>query len=457
MHRSQWLMLFLLLSLSRHPARGGENWPSWRDRAATEVARAFVRPCTGMELKGPTSVGRRNFREKDIPRPLFGISTCSSRPACPTVRHDCCSVWTVPVAPSFRQQTVLSALLESKHPLNSYATSTPATDGNSVFVSFLDVEPTQVAAPNVGEARLIHPGQIVVAAFDYAGVEVDGAPSPQHHGFASSSVLFENKVILNGDHDGDSFLIAVDKETGETAWRTPRLHEHRSYATPICREIRGQQQLVLSGSQHIAAFDPVAGNLIWHVEGPTEQFVASMVFDGRLFFAVGGYPTHHVIAIDPTGTGNVTQTRVAWHVTDARCYVPSPVVVDRYLIVADDRGTANCFDTQSGKRLWQTRMGKHYRASLVTAKGLVYFTADDGITKILRPDVSPRSSPSMNSAKTPTHLRRCPSTSCSCVANSTCSASARMNLPRHLTERSKLAMMLCGEELTSETLANATQ
>jgi outer membrane protein assembly factor BamB len=81
----------------------------------------------------------------------------------------------------------------------------------------------------------------------------------------------------------------------------------------------------------------------------------------------------------------VTDTHVVWHSTAAKCYVPSPVVVGDYLIVADDRGTANCFNTQTGERHWQERLGKHFSASPVTAGGLVYLTADDGLTKIVRP------------------------------------------------------------------------
>jgi outer membrane protein assembly factor BamB len=91
------------------------------------------------------------------------------------------------------------------------------------------------------------------------------------------------------------------------------------------------------------------------------------------------------MAIRPDGNGNVSKTHVAWHVTNAVCYVPSPVVVDKYLLVADDRGTANCFDTATGKRHWQARLGKHYSASLTVADGLVHFLADDGITKIVQP------------------------------------------------------------------------
>ena len=290
------------------------------------------------------------------------------------------------------QETVLTAGLESKHALNSYASSTPATDGERVFVSFLEPSDEQVVAPNVGSERLIYRGTMVVAAYDFQG-NCDWVVRPggfiSAHGFCSNPVPYRDTIIVNGDHDGDSFIVALDKGTGKIRWKTKRRHQTRSYGTPIIREIGGQPQLVLCGSKCVAAFDPDSGKPIWHVEGPTEQFVASMVYDGTHFFAVGGYPTHHVIAIDPRGKGDVTDTHVAWHVTNVRSYVPSPVLVDQFLLIADDRGTANCFDVSTGDRLWQTRMGKHFSASLTAVNGLVYFMADDGVVSVVRPGMKP--------------------------------------------------------------------
>ena len=98
-----------------------------------------------------------------------------------------------------------------------------------------------------------------------------------------------------------------------------------------------------------------------------------------------GFPTYHVLGIRPDGKGNVTDTHVAWHATNAKCYVPSPVLCDGYLIVADDRGTANCFVAATGERMWQERLGKHFSGSLVAAGGLAYLIADDGTTKVVRP------------------------------------------------------------------------
>jgi hypothetical protein len=144
-------------------------------------------------------------------------------------------------------------------------------------------------------------------------------------------------------------------------------------------------QMVLSGSQCVASFDPHDGSRNWEIDGPTEQFVASMVYDGKLFFMTCGYPDYHVMGIRPDGQGNVTDSHIAWQHSSARSYVPSPVVLEGFLLVADDRGTVNCFGAKDGTVVWKKRLGSHYSASLVHANGLAYFLADDGITKIVRP------------------------------------------------------------------------
>ena len=93
------------------------------------------------------------------------------------------------------------------------------------------------------------------------------------------------------------------------------------------------------------------------------------------------------MCIRPDGSGDLTDSHVAWHIRNARCYVPSPVVLGKHLFIADDRGTASCFATDTGEVVWKGRLGNHYSASLITANNMVYFTADNGITKVVRPGV----------------------------------------------------------------------
>ncbi len=286
------------------------------------------------------------------------------------------------------QRTVLTSPLETRHKLNSHASSTPVTDGQLVYVAFQAVDGRTEPSRNTGTIRPVTVGQMVVAAYDFQGNQrwiVRPGDFASVHGFCSSPVLYKNLVILNGDHDGDSYIVALDKATGATVWKQPREHKTRSYAPPLIREINGRTQMVFPGSHCVVSLDPNDGTTHWQIDGPTEQYVASMVYDGNLFYLAAGFPTYHVMGIRPDGKGNVTDSHVAWHVTDAKCYVPSPVLTDGYLFVPDDRGTANCFQAATGERFWQERLGNHFSASLVTARGLVFFLADDGTMTIVRP------------------------------------------------------------------------
>lgn len=270
------------------------------------------------------------------------------------------------------ERIVLQAPLERMHRLNSHASSTPATDGQLVYVTFLDRD------------------QMMVAAYDFDGNrrwEVRPGPFSSRHGYCSSVTLFENLVILNGDHDGDSYLVALNRDTGETVWKTARENRTRSYCTPLIRQIGGRSQMVLSGNKCVASYDPREGSRHWIIDGPTEQFVASMVCNGELFFMTAGFPDYHIMAIRPDGQGNVTDTHVAWRTTRGHTYVPSPALSDdgRYLLLVSDEGIASCFDAATGKRHWVERIGPHYSASPIVVEGLVHFLSDEGITKIIRP------------------------------------------------------------------------
>ncbi len=268
------------------------------------------------------------------------------------------------------QRVVLEAPLERINALNSQASSTPATDGERVYVSFLDRD------------------RMFIAAYDFAGNQVwavhPGAFS-SIHGYCSSPILWGEKLIVNGDHDGPAYLVALDRRTGQTLWKTPRPNQTRSYCTPIIRQIDGRNQMVLSGSKCVASYDPDSGIQHWIIDGPTEQFVASLVYNGDLFFMTCGYPDHFMQAIRPNGTGNVTETHVLWQRDKDCSYVPSPIAVGSYFLLVSDNGIATCLNAKSGDVLWRERIGPHFSASPVTANGLVYFLSDKGVTTIVKP------------------------------------------------------------------------
>lgn len=362
----------IVMSLSLAAAAVAEDWPGWRgprgDGSSLEKnvpirwngkdgqGVVWKTPIPGKGHASPIVSGERIFlvscREDTKDRSLLCLDRATGR-----------ILW---------EQVVVNAPLEEKHRLNSHASSTPATDGKFVYVSFLDRT------------------EMLAAAYDFAGQRqwlVRPGKFSSQHGYCSPPLLFENLVILNGDHDGDAYLVAIDRADGKTVWKTPRENKTRSYCTPIIRQIDGRTQMMLSGSKCVASYDPRDGSRHWIIDGPTEQYIASLVYNGDLLFLTAGFPEFHIMGIRPDGRGNVTKTHVAWHTTKGCSYVPSPILAGggKYFLVVSDTGIASCFDAASGKRHWMERIGTHYSASAVEAEGLVHFLDDNGTTKIVRP------------------------------------------------------------------------
>ena len=363
-----------------------ENWPGWRGPSGDGVSNGKGIPTKwssteniawriavpGEGHSSPIVWGDKVFITSSLTEKNKRILLCIDRLSGQTV-------W---------QRDVVQSPPETIHRLNSRASGTPATDGKQVYVTFMRAEGDRVIAPNVGSERLITPGKIIVAAYDLDGNEkwkTNVGDFVSAHGFNTCPVLFEDSVILNGDHDGDAYLVALDRQSGRERWRTRRENKTRSYVTPIIREIDGITQMILSGSLCVASYDPRNGKRHWIVDGPTEQFVASMVYDGKYVFATGGYPERHTLAIRPGGKGNVTDTHIAWRTTRGAAYVPSPIISGRYLLMVADSGIASCFEARTGKRHWMERLPGGHSPSPVSADGLVYFVSDRGVTTVIRP------------------------------------------------------------------------
>lgn len=366
------LIAALLLNPFLLGLAAGENWPCWRGprndgtSVETGIPVQWDGP-SGNNIAWKTAIPGSGHASPIVWGNHIFLVTCRQD------REDRCLLCLDRATGELLwERVVINAPMEKKHRLNSYASSTPATDGESVYVTFLDRD------------------QMLVAAYDFEGQQqwlVRPGEFHSVHGYCSSVLLFESLAIINGDHDGDSYLVALDKKTGRTIWKTPRENKTRSYCAPIIREIDGRTQMILSGSLCVASFDPRTGKRHWILDGPTQQFVASPVYNGKLVFITAGFPEYHILAIRPDGDGNVTDSHIVWRTEQGCAYVPSPILSadGKYFLLASDKGIASCFDATTGKRHWMERLGPHYSTSPVLAEGLAYFTSDDGVTKILRP------------------------------------------------------------------------
>ncbi len=269
------------------------------------------------------------------------------------------------------EKAVLKSPLEGKHRLNSHASSTPATDGERVFTAFLNGK------------------DVVVSAHDFSGNQlwqVRPGVFASKHGFCSSPILFEDKVIVNCDHDGPGYIVALSRKDGRQLWRVERPNQTRSYCVPLIRQIGDRTQMVLSGTKCVTSYDPHDGRLLWMIDGPTEQFVASIVHDEKsnLLLMSGGFPEHHILAIKPDGKGDVTNTHIKWRTNKGVSYVPSPLCESGWFLIVSDSGIAHCFDAATGDTAWEERMKEHH-ASLVSAEGKVFFINDFGTLRVVKP------------------------------------------------------------------------
>ncbi len=296
------------------------------------------------------------------------------------------------------QRAVIQAPLEAIHELNSRASSTPATDGRFVYVSFCEPDgstvPAEVIREQSGELRAnnaalpVNPGKMCIAAYDMDGnrkwIARPGAFASVW-GYCASPIVFEDKVIINGDHDGDAYIVALNRETGETVWKVARENRIRSHCVPLIRRLNGRPQMMVTGSHSIVSYDPRDGSKLWYTVEPKGRAVASPVFASGLLLLSAAYPDREFLAVRPDGSGNVTKTHIAWRNGQSAPYVPSPIAVDGYFLAVSDAGIASCFDAATGKRHWRERIGKGHSAGVVAAAGLVYFVSDAGVTRIVRP------------------------------------------------------------------------
>lgn len=359
--------LAALWTLALGAASGAEEWPGWRgprgDGTSTETrlptrwsaaeSVLWKVPVPGRGYSSPIVWGDRVFLTACVENRRERKLVCLDR-------RDGRTLW---------DRVVLTADLETKNRLNGYASSTPVTDGRHVWAAFLDG-----------------------SAFRVYGYDVEGtlawSVSPgkffSKHGFCSSPVLHKDLVIFNGDQDAEAWIVALDQSTGAVRWRADRPNRTRSYVPPVIYELAGRSQLVLSGSKCVASYEPDTGRPIWLVDGPTEQFVASLVHADGVLFVTGGYPELHLLGIRPDGQGNVTQTHILWRDTRGVSYVPSPIAWGPHFFLVSDGGIASCFEAKTGKRCWSERLGPHHSASPVAADGRLYFTDDRGTTFVLK-------------------------------------------------------------------------
>jgi outer membrane protein assembly factor BamB len=260
------------------------------------------------------------------------------------------------------------------HPKNTRASPSPIVDGDRVYVHF----------GASGTAALTTTGEIVwKAQFNYES----------QHGAGGSPVLHGDLLILNCDGSDTAFVVALDKRTGKTRWKTSRRSPwDQAYTTPLvihathATRAGDRDQVVSVGAFRAAAYDPLSGKEIWRVGyGDGFSNVPRPVYGNGLVYIATGFFQPEILAVRTDGSGDVTKTHIAWSLRRAAPLTPSPLLVGNELYVVTDAGIASCVDAATGALVWQQRLNGTFSASPVFADGRVYFLAEDGVATVIAP------------------------------------------------------------------------
>ncbi len=259
-----------------------------------------------------------------------------------------------------------------KNPRNSYASNTPAVDSERVYVAFST------------------PASFILFALDHKGKEIwrrDFGPFQAMHGSANSPIVFQDLVILGNDQAGESFLIAVDRKTGETKWKTPRESAKAAYGTPcVYKESSGREALLFTSQAHgISSIDALTGKVNWEARVFDKRTVSSPLLAGGLVFGTcgSGGGGNYLVAVKTGGEGDVTESHVAYKLTRAIPYVPTSVAHEDLIFLWGDRGVVTCVEIPTGTIIWQERVGGEYSGSPVGIGDRIYAISDEGEVVVL--------------------------------------------------------------------------
>lgn len=216
-------------------------------------------------------------------------------------------------------------------------------------------------------------------------------------GPGSSPMIHGDKVILICDGTDAQFVSALNKDTGEEVWRTPRPEmeaetgdRKKSYSTPIfIKDGLGREQLICMSSQWLVSLAPETGIEIWRVRhGTGFSVVPRPVYGEGIVYVCTGYGKPQLWAVRVDGEGDVTETHVVWKEIKRIPAKPSPLLVGADLFVTDDAGIISCFDAKDGTLRWQERLGGNFTASPILAGGKIYFASESGKVTLLEPSAA---------------------------------------------------------------------
>ena len=273
---------------------------------------------------------------------------------------------------------------QSIDPSNSYASPTPVIEPGRVYVTF--------GSPGTAAIDTLT-GKVLWLRRD---LECN-----HHRGAASSPILFGNLLIMHFDGSDVQYIVALDKRTGKTVWRTERSVDfndlgpdgmpkdhgdfRKAYATPQIVNVDGTPVLVSLGSMAIYTYDPATGRELGRLEDRS-SFSASttpVIGPGGLIFYTTGFPTGQVIAVRLSSRSDVSNPQVAWRFPRNAPQKPSLLIAGDLLFMVNDAGIATALEARTGAMVWRARVGGTHSASPFAVDGRVYFFDEEGKTTVI--------------------------------------------------------------------------
>lgn len=245
------------------------------------------------------------------------------------------------------------------HPKNTHASATVCSNGQLFFATFHHHNKIEAVAVNQA-------GKIIwktdVGAF---------RPKQYVYGYAASPTLHNGKLIISGDCDTGAWLAALDVSTGKEIWKTDR-PKMLNWSSPIVANVAGRDQLLLSGSERLASYNPEDGKLLWETPCLTMATCGTVVWDKDTVYASGGYPKKETVAVKADGSG-----QIMWS-NRVKCYEQSMLIHDGYLYAFDDNGIIYCWEAKTGQEMWKQRLRGPVSASLSMVNGNIFACNERG-------------------------------------------------------------------------------
>lgn len=258
--------------------------------------------------------------------------------------------------------------------MNSYASPTPVIEAGRVYVHF---GAHGTAALDTGTGKVLWTRQDL--------------PCDHFRGPASSPILYGELMVVAFDGADYQYVVAFDKQTGQTVWRRDRNIEYgtdngdmkKGYGTGKVIDVAGQPQLVYPSAGATIAYEPASGQELWRVNHGGMNACNPPLFGHGLLFlntAAGGFK---LFAMRPAGRGDLTKTNVVWKTAQGVPTRSSPVLVDDLLFMTSDAGVATCLEAKTAQLVWQKRLGGKFSASPIHSDGRIYFSNHEGKTFVV--------------------------------------------------------------------------